>query len=303
MHPQQNKQQFDIYETVTNQIIQALEKGTIPWRKPWGDYGPPMNLVSRRYYTGVNYLLLMNLPYEMPFYLTFNQVKAAGGAVLPGEKGQLIVWRKLVEIKDEVSGKVSKKFSTQYYIVFNVAQCNNIPEGLVPTLTVRKTKKEPVEICERVVESYEACPTIKHDGTSAYYMPSEDYINMPPLEYFLTSDGYYSVLFHELIHSTGHRKRLGRKEVMDEITFGSEPYSVEELVAEIGACYLNAFCKLPFEEMDNNTAYIASWLERLKNDKKFIIQASFRAQKAVDYILGVQRDEKNWEALPGENIE
>ncbi len=304
MQQQQSSQSFDLYEKVTSIIIQQLEAGTIPWRKPWSTYGPPMNLMTRRHYTGINHLLLLTLPYAKPYYLTFNQVKAAGGSILPGEKGHLIIWRKLIEKEVEnESEPVKRKFTTRYYFVFNVEQCKAIPEALFPIEPSDSIKKEPIAKCEWVMDGYEACPPIKHGSNLAYYHPFEDYIMMPDLSQFESSEAYYNTLFHEAIHSTGHASRLKRDEVMNHIHFGSEAYSVEELVAEIGACYLSAFCGLPFYKMENSAAYISAWLTKLKNDKKFVIKASFRAQNGADYILGVERNAQNWEALPGQNME
>lgn len=299
MQPQ--KPSFNIYEKVTSIIIEKLEAGTVPWRQPWTDLGPPMNLLTRRHYSGINYLMLSCLPYEQPYYLTYNQVKCTGGKVRQGEKGHIIVFRKQTESVDEKTSKVSKQFKSLYYFVFNVAQCTELPDSLFPPHPAKRDN-DPIKRCEWVVEGYETCPDIHHGDADAYYIPSQDFVNVPWLHLFETSEAYYSVLFHELIHSTGHVSRLNRSEVMGDKDFGSVPYSIEELVAEIGACYLNAYCKIPFETMDNNAAYIENWLKPLKRDKKFIIHASHRAQKAVDYILGIDRSSTFFEALPGEII-
>jgi len=298
----QENQRLDIYDSINGQIITLLEAGTIPWRRPWKTLGPPMNLLTRRHYTGVNFMLLSNLPYEEPYYLTFNQVKCAGGFIEKGEKGQLIVFRVEVDRKANSTSE-KKKYATRYYYVYNVAQCRNIPPGLIPPPPTGNRANNPIPCCEMLVEEYEGGPVaIFHDELRAFYEPTKDYINMPPLELFESSEAYYLALFHECVHSTGHTSRLNRPEVMDGNSYGSKPYSVEELVGEIGACYLASFCNLPISKLENNVAYIQNWLDRLRNDKKFIIQASFRAQRAVDHILGVDRSGTFFEALPGEVI-
>jgi antirestriction protein ArdC len=300
---QQQQKQFDIYEKVTTLIIEQLEQGVIPWRKPWNVAGLPMNLLTRRAYTGVNYLLLNALPYAQQYYLTWKQVKAMAGSVLPGEKGHFIVFRKTIEVPDEQdTTKKVKKSVLRYYIVFNISQCKDIPSILLPKQEEQVDNK-PLLKCELVVEDISDCPLIQHGGSSAFYLPSADTVQMPPLEVFKNSESYYCTLFHELIHSTGHEKRLNRKEITEDTSFGDELYSVEELVAEIGACYLNAYCGIENENIVNNTAYIQNWLQQLRNDKRFIVQASFRAQKAVDYILGVQRTTEEPETIPAEQME
>ncbi len=128
-------------------------------------------------------------------------------------------------------------------------------------------------------------PEIRHDKQKAFYVPSGDYINMPPMESFTNSESYYATLFHELVHSTGHFIRLNRREVMDLNEFGSEQYSMEELTAEIGACYLMSHTGILTSDITNTAAYIQSWLSKLRNDKRFIVYACAQAQRAVDFIL------------------
>lgn len=129
------------------------------------------------------------------------------------------------------------------------------------------------------------CPVIKHKEQKAYYHIAEDYINMPRKKSFKTPESYYSVLFHELVHSTGAEKRLGRKSIVEMAEFGSDTYSMEELIAEMGASYLNSFTGILDKQIKNSAAYLKNWLEKFRSDKRFIIQASGQAQKAVDLIL------------------
>jgi len=300
---QQDKKRFDIYEHVTNTIIALLEKGTIPWRKPWRETGLPRNLITGHVYTGINHLLLNCLPYEEQYYLTWKQIQSSAGSVLPGEKGHFVVFRKTIEVEDKIDRtKKEKHHLLRYYHVFNVAQCKDIPLRLIQKSDIVKRIKNPIEECEWVIEDYKTCPQIMHTDARAYYSPMHDYINVPDIGLFTTSEGYYTTLFHEIIHSTGHTSRLNRKEVMERPHFGDELYSIEELVAEIGACYLNSLVGIPNETIVNSAAYIQNWLTVLQNDKKFIIQASTRAQRAVDFILNVERSIHDHDTLSAEQV-
>jgi antirestriction protein ArdC len=133
-------------------------------------------------------------------------------------------------------------------------------------------------------------PRIQVKGSDAYYHPKDDYINMPPIKTFKSAESYYSVLFHELVHSTGHESRLNRHEVAEKIVYGSQSYSLEELTAEIGACFLKSISGLSMDDLSQNASYIQNWLSVLKNDKRFILKASSRAQRAVEYILNTKED-------------
>ena len=146
-------------------------------------------------------------------------------------------------------------------------------------------------------------PEIRHKEHRAYYSPVQDYVNMPEMKTFVDSSSYYGTLFHELVHSSGHASRLNRKEVMEMNGFGSESYSIEELTAEIGASYLKSCAGIPIENIENSSAYIQHWLERLKNDKKFIVHASAQAQKATDFILDVREVEKELELIEKDSYE
>jgi antirestriction protein ArdC len=232
-------------------------------------------------------MLLNTLDFEHNCFLTFKQLKTIGGSVKKGEKGQFVVFTKMLEEDVEKDGKMEKKKHSmlRYYKVFNIAQCRDIPDTFLP-----KDVYENAEIpdCTAVIDCMPNAPKIVHKKPDAFYVPSEDYINMPRLKSFKEPDEYYGTLFHELVHSTGHTSRLNRKEVMENPKFGSEPYSLEELVAEIGSCYLKSFTGLDITDMSNNASYISSWLTVLKNDKRFILKASSRSQQAVEYILNAK---------------
>lgn len=275
----------DVYAIVTNRIIEQLEQNRVPWRKPWTEAGLPQNLISKRPYRGINVWLLLSCNYRQNLFLTFKQAKELGATVRKGEKSQMVVFTKWEKKEDEKTGEVKNVPFLRYYYVFNVAQCDGIPEGKIPPHAVRNN--DPIETCQDIIVSMPNLPEIKHDKQKAFYDPAGDYINMPLMESFTNSESYYGTLFHELIHSTGHFSRLNRKEITEMKGFGSEPYSIEELTAEIGSCYLMSHAGILTSDISNTAAYIQAWLEKLRNDKRFIIYASAQAQKATDYILDV----------------
>lgn len=283
---------LDVYELVTNRIIELLEAGTVPWQQPWTDAGMPRNLISQRPYQGINLWMLLSLNYEQNLFVTWEQLKKIGGSVNKDEHGQIVVyWRK--EKKEPKEGASEDKARTltllRYYKVFNIAQCRDIPADLVPE--VSNEDIDPIIECEAVINHMRDCPDIRYKENKAFYHIGDDYINMPKKKSFKAIEGYYSTFFHELVHSTGAEKRLGRKTVTEMAEFGSEPYSIEELIAEIGAAYLNSHTGILDKGIDNSAAYIQGWLTKLKNDKRFIISASGQAQKAVDFILGRKEGE------------
>ena len=298
---QQQTSYIDIYEHVTNTIIALLEQGTVPWQKPWITSGPPRNLLTGHWYAGINYMLLNALPYKLPYYLTFRQVKSVAGKVKAGEKAHMLVFRRQITEPDKNDAtKTVIRFVLRHFWVFNISQCENIPPHLIGKAQLLLKHKDPIQECEFVVEGYKTCPTIRYSGDEAYYHSVLDVVNMPFMEKFVSQEKFYSALFHELVHSTGHASRLNRKEVVEANEFGSDEYSVEELVAEMGACYISSFCGIVSETIDNSAAYINGWLNSLKNDKKFIVQASSRAQKAVDYILNIDRSREKNTDVPAE---
>jgi len=281
----------DVYDIVTNLIIQKLEQGIIPWKQPWRDLGPPRNLITQRPYRGMNLLLLSALGFPENEYLTFKQVQDLGGRVKKGEKANLVtmwVWLDEDETRRKQEAKGRKRPLLRYYHVFNVTQCTGLPARAVQ---IEAKPNNPIEKCEGIIAGMPNRPKIVHNENEAYYHPHADYINMPKMQVFESSQAYYATLFHELIHSTGYESRLNRKELIEETSFGSESYSIEELTAEIGSCYLTSYAGIAMNELSNSVGYLQGWLDRLKKDKKFIVYASAHAQKAVDYILKVKHED------------
>lgn len=293
----------DVYSEVTDRIIAALEEGTVPWRKPWksraGVDGLPVNIRTGRPYRGVNVFLLALQGYDDPRWGTFKAIKECGGHVRKGEKGtRVILWKPVRPNEEQAENGRTPYLLLREYTVFNAAQCDGLPE-LETTGTPDTPAFEANERADAIVANYRAHggPGIFHEYRQAFYRPSADLIGMPPREDFVSPDGYYCTLFHELTHSTGHEKRLGR--VTEWTTFGSDPYAREELVAEMGAAMLAGLAGLDCADGEQSAAYIAGWLKALKNDRKLVVQAAAQAQKAADLIAG---DVLSEEDVPAEAL-
>lgn len=277
----------DVYQIVADQILTALEAGRIPWRKPWSASGMvPQNFVSKRPYNGVNVILTGMQGYACPYWATFKQIKEKGGSVRKGEKGTTVVFWKILNktVTDEDTGedKIKKIFFLRYYKVFNIEQT----EGIEWTKPEPKNAGEPIPACEAIVAGYKNGPSLNHGQSAAYYRPDADSVGMPDLEMFDSEPHYYSTLFHELVHSTGHKKRCDRFKDKS-VSFGSDSYSREELVAEIGSAFLACETGIDSEEIfDNSIAYLQGWRDKIKDDPRCVVIAAGQAQKAVDHIKG-----------------
>lgn len=280
----------DVYQIVTDRIVKMLEAGTVPWQKPWA--GGPRNLVSKKLYRGVNVWILAGQRYSSPFWVSFNQAKALGGTVRKGEKGTPVVywnWIKRAATPEEKAktGKSEVRMGfIRYSTVFNVAQCDGIPAEKIPTTKAPETTEaQRVEAAEKIAAGYTAVP-VNHGHDGAFYRPSTDSIGMPERKSFHSGEEYYSTLFHEMGHSTGHASRLNRKGITNPISFGSHAYSQEELVAEMTATFLCSEAGIVERTIENSAAYIQNWLTALKNDRKLLVGAASQAQKAAELILG-----------------
>ena len=278
----------NVFEIVTERILTELQKGIVPWKKPWTEAGIPQNAVTRRPYRGINLLLLSTLNYSENYFLTPKQVSELGGTVKKDEKTHIVTFVKWKQDDDAGTGEVKSSPILRYYRVYNITQIEGIPADKRPPTVLKPNK--PIESAEIIVTNMPKKPVIKHEEHKAYYHPIEDFVNMPKIEAFRDSESYYNVLFHELVHSTGHLKRLNRKELMQMSEFGSETYSTEELTAEIGACFLNSYAGFKSEDLSYNMAYLRAWMSKLSNDKRCIVYAAAQAQKAVDFIRGVKKE-------------
>lgn len=273
------------YDIITDRILSKLADGIVPWHKPW-EQGIPRNLVSKKPYRGVNVFLTASAGFASPYWLSFNQCKEKGGSVKAGSKGTAVVfWKRLAVPDRDNEDETAIIPFLRYYTVFNLEQTTGITVPDEPL----KPSFEPMAQCEQVVQDMPLRPAIAHGEARAYYRPRTDSINMPSRQAFDGPEEYYSTLFHELTHSTGHADRLNRhKEQGADCQFGSPDYSREELVAEMGAAFLCGVCQIENKTIDNSAAYVASWLKVLKGDPKLVIIAAAQAQRAADYIQNIR---------------
>lgn len=288
---EKNQEPKNVYAIVTNRIIELLEQGSIPWKQPWSEAGIPQNLITKKPYRGINIMLLSSLNYPQNYFLTFKQAKELGAVIKPEEKPSIVVFWKWEE-KENEKGEKKKSAILRYYSVFNVSQCENIPTHMIPAIS---RPNKPIQACKDILKNMPQKPEVKHKENAAFYHHIGDYINMPKLESFDKSENYYCTLFHELVHSTGHEKRLNRKELTDSKKMASDSYSIEELTAEIGACYLNSMVGIENQTLSNNVAYILGWLKQLRNDSRFVLYSATQAQKAIDFILNIPAFEEKEE--------
>lgn len=288
---------FDIYQEVTDRIIEQMEHGVIPWQKPWtGSADGAVNWKTQRPYSLLNQMLLGGYGE----WATYKQVQEASGKVKKGAKSRIVVfWKPLPKEKKDQDGNVVRDNDgnavvymvpfLQYYCVFNIEKdC----EGLEPKQKQGECHFDPLDVAEDTLYDYigrsgVALEFQKQD--QAFYSPAFDRIMLPLREQFPDVEEFYSTAFHEAVHSTGHPKRLNRLSLAPSIEemFGGEKYSKEELVAEIGSAAV--MCRIGIEtqkSFKNSTAYIQNWLAQLKNDKKLIVSAASRAEKAMRMILG-----------------
>jgi len=270
------------YERITERIVALLQQGTVPWHKPWQvKTGLPRNFVTRKPYRGINVFLLMAMSYESPFWLTCRQANQLGGRIRKGEKACPVVFWKRMETEDKETDEPRNKPLLRLYHVFNVAQC----DGLKETPTVGNgsfASSKPAEIAAKMPQP----PAIRHGMAKAFYSPSDDCVGMPARERFDGEAGYYATLFHELVHSTGHEKRLKRASIAERNGYGSDPYCKEELIAELGSAFLCGYANIADRTIDNSAAYLEGWLRQLQSDRTLIVSAAAQAQKAADFILG-----------------
>ena len=277
---------MSVYDIVMEQIIAKLEKGVIPWKQTWKSGQLPMNYVTRKPYRGINVVLLSGHPYSSPCYMSFKQISERGGRIKAGEAGHPVLFFKPVSDRDD--GETSY-LVMRYYRVWNIQQT---------TLEEQETSPmTELPSCNGIMASMPDIPRIDHGIANPCYIPWEDRILLPPVSEFESPEEYHAALFHELVHSTGHEKRLMRFRTDARALFGSDSYSEEELVAEIGASFLCGRTGILPKTIDNHGAYIHSWLERIKSDKRIFIRAASAAQKAVDYITG-QGSEQGLEVPP-----
>lgn len=278
------------YEIITDRIIATLESGRIPWRKEWknssknGGGALPYNLTNGKAYRGINILTLFCSGYETNGWCTYKQAQSLGYQVRKGEKSAPVVYWNFPTKKEQLEGRAPWM---RLYSVFNVAQLDGVPSDLPFDESAPDNRIESAEAVTAAYMSSESHPSLAHGGSSAYFAPSRDLVQMPPREAFTSLEAYYSTLFHEFTHSTGIKARLDREELQGIQRFGDCDYSKEELTAEFGAAFLCGQAGISNDPLiTNSAAYIQGWVSKLQNDKTLVVQAAQRAQKAADYILG-----------------
>ncbi len=298
----------DVYQMITDMIIEQLEKGTVPWARPWnGPGGFPKNLISGRGYRGINLFVLGHFAsvYGSPYFLTFNQAKRLGGNVKKGSKGIPVVYWKFLIYKDkngddDADGKTIPML--KHFTVFNLNQVENMPEKYLPKEEEESTIVfNPIAVAEDFVNGWTDCPEIRHGGNRAYYSAA-NYVQMPDQESFKASERYYSTLFHELVHATGHSDHLGRHAMQASHQFGSKDYSFEELVAEMGSGYVAGLLGID-NDIEQSASYINGWLKTFKADKKVLMKAATQSQKAVEYMVDHQKNPELFKELFNMDIE
>lgn len=322
----------DVAQDVTDLIMAQLDAGTVPWHQPWKSTGGalPRSMSTGRTYRGMNSILLgmyaMAEGYTSPWWGTYRQIGELGGQVKKGEKSSLVILYRTIE-KDDVNANgedVVKRIPLlRAFNVFNASQCvaATVPEDAeisdedrerlnakeaarwakyteAPPRT--RTEHEAIDDAEAIVKDYfggPAGPTLTHGGDQAFYSPALDGVAVPHVLDFKTPEGYYSTLFHEATHSTGHKSRLNREGIVEGHRFGDALYAAEELIAEMGAAML---CAIAGVDQTNtvpaSAAYIENWLGALKGDKKLVLKAAAAAQRAANLIAPEPEDESDDEA-------
>ena len=271
------------YEIITEQIIAALDRGTVPWAKPWNGVNGHQS-IDGHIYRGLNPLLLSISAeingYERPYWAGYKTAQKHGGQVRGGERGSIISHYKILKFEDKKTGEEKTIPKLRYLRVWNVAQIDGL-EWQAPEREI--VNHNPIEEGERVIAEMPDAPTINiGENESAHYRPSSDTVTLPQLDQYPKAADYYRVAFHELAHSTGHEKRLAR-----DLTgsFGREDYAKEELIAELAAAMVCGVIGID-AGIEQSAAYIAGWRRALSEDSKLIVTASSAAQKAADWITG-----------------
>jgi antirestriction protein ArdC len=287
----------DVYQRITDQIVSELEKGVRPWLKPWNAEHAAARITrplraNGIAYRGINVVMLWSAAvaagYVAPLWMTFKQADELGAHVRKGERGSLVVYASTISRTetDEASGEEAEREIPflKGYTVFNVEQIDGLPQHYYGQPEPTGSSVERIANADAFFAATRA--EIVHGGSQACYIVSRDHIHMPCIDFFRDAEGYYSTLAHEVTHWTRHETRLARE--FGRKRWGDEGYAMEELVAELGAAFLCADLAITPEVRADHAAYIATWLEVLKNDTRAIFSAAAHAQRAADYLQGLQ---------------
>jgi len=285
-----------VTDVVNSKIMELLEQGTIPWRKTWNAASnSPKNLVSMKEYRGINVFMLACMPYSSAYWMTFKQCQDKGGRIRKGEKSTPVIFWKWLDKRDAgnddadtvtVNGKIPMLRS---YSVFNWQQTEGIEPPPAKETTVNTFT--PLDRAEAIIAGMPLRPDIHYVGNQPAYYPLLDYVKIPKAEAFESPEEYYCTLFHELGHSTGHARRIGRKGILEPSYFGSHNYSQEELCSEFCSAFLCGHSGIEQKTLENSASYISGWLKAIKGNQKLLVTAASQGQKASDYILGRQGGE------------
>ena len=280
---QNTTERKDVYTRITAQIVEHLEKGVRPWIRPWnaehaaGRITRPLRHNGQPY-SGINVLSLwmsaLSQNFAAPIWMTYRQATEMNAHVRKGEKGSLVVYANAITRTEHEIPYMKG------YVVFNVEQIEGLPEIYYAKAVPTRDPIARVDHAEVFFGNLGA--TIRHGGNRAYYAQDLDYVQMPPFEAFRDAESYYGTLAHELTHWTKHEQRINRD--FGRKRFGDEGYASEELVAELGSAFVCADLELRQEPREENAAYIATWLEVLRNDNRAIFAAAAHAQRAADYL-------------------
>jgi antirestriction protein ArdC len=283
----------DIHAAITERFIDQLRAGTVPWQRPWRG---AQNIVSRKPYRGINSLMLGLSTFGSPFWMTFRQALELGGHVRKGEESTPVIYYKFLEKRDAArqlvmtaKGKPAFRPFIRWSNVFNLDQTEGVK---APDLPVPQELDPSPTRAEALSQTADLCP-IRQEGFAAAYSPTEDLIRMPRHSAFRSSEEYFHTLFHEMTHATGHGTRLDREGITNPIKFGSERYSKEELIAELGAAFLsNEAGILDQVVFDNSAAYLQSWIAKLEEDHSLLTSSASHAQRSFDWITGQKHQEE-----------
>jgi len=282
-----------IYQKITDLLLERMSsEKAVPWNKPWASiHGGvmPQNGVSGHQYNGINMILLWGLG-DTPFWATFNQIRKAGGKVVKGSKAQPIIFWKMLKVKDKETQEMKTVPMLKTFSVFNWSQTENMPDPVGKSDEFVPADHQPIEEAEAIVAAFLEAggPEFKSiESDRAYYSKAEDLVVVPTLGQHESADEYYSTVFHELGHSTGHDNRLKRFSKQDGYDKFMHEYSREELVAEMTAAFVCGSTGIE-NTVDNSAAYLSGWMKKLQDDPKMLIWAAGRAKKAADMILGIE---------------
>ena len=270
-----------VYDRITNTLYDPMQRGTLPWVRPWATK-LPHNAASGREYSGVNLLSTMAHEaangYDRSGYLTFNQARQLGGWVRQGERGVLLVlYRQVPKRVAQECEDDDRYFLARGFVVFNVRQCGGLDHLIAGEAERGVHQVEPASVAERVITS--SGVTVRYGGAQAQYDPRSDCVTLPPTRCFVSTDAYYSTAFHELAHATGHETRLDRQR---GCRFGDPAYAFEELVAELAAAFVAA--RVGIGHTTQAAAYLQNWLGALHRNPRYIFAASKAASLAANWL-------------------